>query len=274
MLVCIAGKNNIAVDALEYMIENGKHNEYELCVIPNSGVVEDDGWQKSLIKAAKKHDIPIVSLTDLYEASDLVFISLQYEKIIKPELFKSKKLYNMHFAPLPKYKGYYTSILPILNGETQSGVTIHEIDKGIDTGDIISQRMFPIGINETERDLYFNYMMYGLELFKETVGRLLTGDYKARPQGSMGATIAYARDLDYKNPAIDLKRTSYEIHNRLRAFIFPEFQLPKANGYSIVKSVLTDERISPGVFNVCEEYIEMSGIDGYMIKAFYQKERR
>ena len=52
----------------------------------------------------------------------------------------------------------YTSCLPILNGETITGVTLHKIDSGIDTGYIIKQKVFKININDTARDLYLKYL--------------------------------------------------------------------------------------------------------------------
>ena len=60
------------------------------------------------------------------------------KEIIKTKNFKSNKLFNLHFSLLPSYKGMHTSAFPILNGEKYSGVTIHKIDNGIDTGDIIA----------------------------------------------------------------------------------------------------------------------------------------
>ena len=271
MKVCIAGKNNIAVDALEYLIEKKIMESNDVMIIPNKCVPEYDSWQKSLIQAARKYNIPIVKLEDLYTMEDLVFISLQYERIIKPDKFKSKKLYNLHFAPLPKYKGMYTSILPLINGEKTSGVTIHEIDETIDTGDIISQKFFEIDLQDTERDLYFKYLKYGFELFKETVSQLLSGEYTAIPQSNIDSTIAYERDLNYKGSEVDLKRTSFEIHNRIRAFIFEEFQLPENRGYRIYKSVLTDKKKTAQMFVPNDSYIEITGIDGYVIKAYYRK---
>lgn len=270
MKICIAGKNNIAVDALECLIKMEGVDIGDLMIIPNACVLEYDSWQRSLIKLARDHGIPSVQLEELYNIEDLIFISLQYERIIKPEKFKSNKLYNMHFALLPKYKGMYTSIIPLINGETISGVTIHEIDESIDGGDIISQKSFAIDLQDTERDLYFKYLEYGAELFRETVPVLLSGEYEATPQGKIGSTIHYGRDLNYKEGNVDLKRTSFEIHNRIRAFIFEEFQLPEVNGYKIYKTILTDEKKQAKLFNPKDSYIEITGVDGYVIKAYYR----
>ena len=68
-----------------------------------------------------------------------------------------------------------------------------------------------------------------------------------------------------------MKRTSFEIHNRIRAFIFEEFQLPEIRGYRIYKSVLTDKKKTAQMFVPNDSYIEITGIDGYVIKAYYRK---
>ena len=61
----------------------------------------------------------------------------------------------------------YTSALPIINNELETGVTLHKIDSGIDTGDIIDQIKFKIENNFTARDLYFKYLFYSKELLKK-----------------------------------------------------------------------------------------------------------
>ncbi|EAK1781968.1 hypothetical protein CVR99_08615, partial [Campylobacter upsaliensis] len=147
MKVCIAGKNDIAVNALEFLLTF--YEPKDLIVVPNQNDEGKDTWQRSLKKVAQKYGVKIVSLEECYSVKDLLFISLEFDLIIKPEKFVSKRLFNIHFSNLPKYKGVYTSIMPILYGENEAGVTLHYIDDGIDTGDIISQRLFKIGLNDT-----------------------------------------------------------------------------------------------------------------------------
>ena len=83
----------------------------------------------------------------------IFFISLEFDKIINTSLFKTTNLFNIHFSLLPRYKGMYTSILPILNGDKISGVTLHKIDRGIDTGDIIDKCSFRL-ILLTQQEIY------------------------------------------------------------------------------------------------------------------------
>ena len=139
MFICVAGKNNIAVDVLEYLIRinNGR---YELGVVCNKTETGKNSWQKSLRFFSQRFNVPEYHLEDMYMRDDLIFISLEFDKIVNPDLFKDARLFNIHFSLLPSYKGMYTSAIPILNGEEMVGVTFHEIDKGIDTGNINAQK--------------------------------------------------------------------------------------------------------------------------------------
>ena len=169
--ICIAGKNEIAVNSLKYIVEN--YGEYEIWVIPNQGDNGENSWQPSLRLEAQNMQIPIKELGEVYPVEDLIFISLEYDKIIRPGKFKSNQLYNIHFSKLPKYKGMFTSVMPILNGEKESGVTLHLIDRGIDTGDIIDQTSFKVGLNDTGRQLYQKYLDTSFTLLKENLDGLV-----------------------------------------------------------------------------------------------------
>ena len=264
--VCIAGKNSIALNALKLM-QTYFHND-EICIIANQTDTGKETWQPSLYHFALQNDINICTLEEVQKIPDVLFISLEFDRLIKTERFCSEKLYNIHFSALPKYKGVYTSITPILNGEISSGVTLHKIDNGIDTGDIIAQRIFKIDINDSARDLYFKYLKQGFMLFRQNIASLIAGDFSLKKQSCEHSSYFSRKDIDVCNIKINLQKTSFEIHNQLRAFIFKEYQLPKFQGFSIKKSVLSDEYIG---YNVLKEYKDkfvISGIDGFKITAF------
>lgn len=267
-MICIAGKNNIAVNSLQYLVDIYGYPAEKLLAVPNSTDNGKDSRQMSLKKYAIDQGIKVVNLESVYIIPDMIFISLEYNEIVKPQLFKTERLFNIHFSLLPKYKGMYTSALPILNGEKESGVTLHYIDEGIDTGDIIAQKRFPIDIQDTCRDLYFKYLQYGFELFKENIDNLIKGNLKAKPQGNIDSTYFSKKSIDYKNIQIDLNRTSFEIHNQIRAFIFEEYQLPEINNVRVFKSVLTGEKIAKNYFEYSNIKFIISGIDGYKIDVF------
>ena len=74
---------------------------------------------------------------------------------------------------MPKYRGCHTNFYQILNGEKYSGVSLHKIDKGIDTGDIIDQVKFKVRLNDTAYDNYKLLMKYSHILFKKNLIKIL-----------------------------------------------------------------------------------------------------
>lgn len=268
-MICIAGKNNVAVDSTMYLLDEYGISEKELLILPNDSDSGCDGWQKSLKKLALDKKLTIVNLEDIYKEKNLLFISLEYNKIIDVHKFESKRLYNIHFSLLPKYKGMYTSMLPILHGELFSGVTLHEIDSGIDTGNIIAQLKFEIDINDTSRDLYMKYNTKAVELFKENISNLINDNFVSYPQPNIKSTYYSKNSVNFKKIEIDFRKTSYEIHNQIRSYIFTEYQLPDINGYKITKTYLTKEKSDiPNCIIDRGKYFEITGIDRYIILAF------
>ncbi len=116
----------------------------------------DDGiscWQPSLLHFASELSIEVVTLNTLQEMDNLIFLSLKFNRIVGSAVFKSKRLYNIHFSALPAYKEMYISALPILHGAHLSGDMLHEIDPWIDTAPIIDQAISDLPETWTARDL-------------------------------------------------------------------------------------------------------------------------
>lgn len=268
MIICIAGQNDIAVQGTRFILEEGLVSKDNLRVCFNLSDDGNDTFQPSFRRFARKQGLEECRIQDLYSIKRLIFISLEYDRLIPIEKFGCKNLYNTHFSLLPKYKGMYTSIWPILNGEKFCGVTLHEIDSGIDTGDIIDQIKVEISINDTCRDLYLKKIEAGIKLFKKYFIKLLKNEYLATPQSHKESMYFSKNSICLKNISIDLQKTSFEIHNQLRAYIFPEYQLPSIQNNFIYKSIITDDFIGPKVFIEDNEKIILSGIDGFKIKAY------
>ena len=87
--ICVAGKNDIAVDVLEFCINKYKE-EYEIVAVTNRNDIGKDTWQRSLRKYCVTNDIKIISLEETYDISNLVFLSVEFDRIIKTELFKTE----------------------------------------------------------------------------------------------------------------------------------------------------------------------------------------
>lgn len=231
-LVCIAGKNDIAVECLELIIGMGWPAE-SICVVLNKDDTGRSTWQKSLGFYARKNGIRIAELEEVKAMREVWFFSVEFDRILRPREFASSQLFNVHFSKLPAYRGVSTSVWPILRGEKESGVTFHRIDAGIDTGPIIHQRAFAIGGDWTARDLYFNYLSEGVSLFRESIQLLLSGEAREVPQDESAASLFRRRDIDFKAIKIDLEGSVRQVLAQLRAYAFWEYQLPIVFGRKV-----------------------------------------
>lgn len=263
MNVCIAGKNNIAVDVCNFIVEH--FNNVNIFALVNKADDGIDGWQKSFLKYVRNTPkVNLVSLDFLYSISDLVFISTEFDKIIKPDRFISRSLYNIHFSLLPKYKGVFTSVWPILNNEKYSGVTLHKIDNGIDTGDIIAQKKFLIKNDETAYSLYHKFIKNGTDLVIKYLEKLIAGNVYSTPQGIVGSTYYSKHSINFRNLNVDLNCTAAQIDAQIRAFYFPTYQIPQVYGACIVRTSITTHRSieRPGIIlSETESFIKISTVD-------------
>ena len=243
MYICIAGKNKCAVDAIKFLLLQ-KIKKNNLLILPNNNDNGIDNWQPSLKKFAKENKIKISKLNELYSLKELFFFSLEYDKIININKFKSVNLFNFHFSLLPKYRGCHTNFLQIYNGEKFSGISLHKIDKGIDTGDIIDQIKFKIKINDTAFDNYKKLMNFSVKLFKKNFNNILNKKYKLKKQILYKGSYYNRASVNYKKIIkINLKNSSVKNHNKIRSLIFPPYQYPFVNGVKIVKSIYRNKKI-------------------------------
>ena len=168
-------------------------------------------------------------------------MSTEYDKIIDPEKFKSPELFNVHFSLLPKYKGMSTSILQILNGESETGVTLHKIRSGIDTGEIVDQQRIAIDWDMNSYDVYKKCLKAGVDIIKKNLKDLIDGNYKITPQNAEMSTYYSKDEIDYKHLRLNIKRTAHQIHNQIRAFAFRQYQLLTYNKIGLIGSTITNQ---------------------------------
>lgn len=262
MQICIAGKNNIAIDVCSYIIEN--YPDIKLVAVVNETDNGTDGFQRSFSKYIRERKISIVELQELYTISDLIFLSLEYDRIIKPSRFATNKLFNIHFSLLPEYKGMYTSALPILHGALKTGVTLHAIDLGIDTGDVLYQKEINLAPNETAKALYLKYIALGTELVLDNIHSIIHELYIAKSQKDEGSTYYSKKAINFSNIEIDLNVTAWQLSCQIRAYNFRDYQLPKVYGFDIVAVEIRNSKSIKSAGSILEdnlEYICLSTID-------------
>jgi len=165
------------------------------------------------------------TLARFKELNPDIGISGWFGYLLKPELLQVFKVgcINLHTAYLPWNRGWYTNVWPILDG-SPAGMTIHFIDPGVDTGDLIAQRLVPVGPTDTGGSLHRKITSGMVDFFKETWPLIRKGEYSRTPQDHARATHHRRADL----AALDLIHLDEdypagELLNLLRARTYPPY---------------------------------------------------
>ena len=161
-------------------------------------------------------------LAKIRDAQPDVALSVYFGYILKPELlglFPSGVL-NLHPAFLPYNRGAYPNVWSIVEG-TPVGATLHYMDAGVDTGDILAQQQLQVDPTDTGQTLYHRLERLCLDLFKEAWPAFKMGRLPRQPQEPCSGTSHRIRDVEAID-AIDLNRayTARELINLLRARTF------------------------------------------------------
>lgn len=107
-----------------------------------------------------------------------VFISILYDKLLEKEYIDSHRCYNFHPGILPYYRGSGVYSWVLINGESETGVTLHEIDYNIDSGPIIEVRKTLIGEYDTAETLFTRCMDILFSMFVHNLAAIICKTYK------------------------------------------------------------------------------------------------
>lgn len=173
---------------------------------------------------AIRHGIPVFQPTTFKDGTALetlrslnpeLIVVVAYGKIL-PEAVLNLPKYgciNVHGSLLPKYRGSAPIQWAVLNGETESGVTIIQMDAGIDTGDMLLKRATPVGENETSGELYDRLRTIGAQACADAIAQIQAGTLKPEKQPEESC---YAPMLTKEMADVDWTRPAQIIHNQIR----------------------------------------------------------
>lgn len=155
-----------------------------------------------------------------------VIVSVLFDYILKPEVINipEKGCINLHPSFLPYNRGQYPNIWSIVDG-TPSGVTLHYIDEGVDTGEIIAQKEVPVDAIDTGQTLYLKLEDACIELFKNTWPQVREKRFLTVGQSEGEGTYHRTKDVE-KIDHIDLDATytGQYLIDVLRARTFPPYK--------------------------------------------------
>ncbi|WP_304221084.1 methionyl-tRNA formyltransferase [Phascolarctobacterium succinatutens] len=228
MRIVFMGTPDFAVGSLQALCESGKHEILAVVTQPD----RPKGRGNKLLQTPVKEYALEQGLT-VYQPQKVKtpeFVELLHE--LQPELivvaafgqFLSKEILelpkygciNVHASLLPKYRGAAPIQYAIIKGEKESGVTIMQMDIGMDTGAMLDKVVVPIEENTTMGELHDALREQGAALLLEVIDKIATGTAVAEPQDNEQAT--YATLLDRSMEHIDWSKTAQEVHNLIRGF--------------------------------------------------------
>ena len=225
MRIVFMGTPDFAVPCLQALIDDG----HDICAVftqPDKPKGRHGVLSAPPVKElALKYDIPVYQPDSLKNdeiksffaslGADLALV-VAYGKILPEEFLNAPKYgcINMHASLLPKLRGAAPIQWSIINGEKRSGVTAMQMDKGLDTGDILLSESVEIRDDETAQELHDELSVLGAQVMRKTLLMLQKGVLLPIRQDDSQST--YAPILTKELSAIDWQKSALQIHNQIR----------------------------------------------------------
>lgn len=223
MKIIFMGTPDFAVGTLRSLAEAG--HEITLVVSqPDKPKGRGHAMVPTPVKVvAEELGIPVFQPMKIREAKDVlekteadVCVVAAFGQIIPASILHMKKYgcINVHASLLPKYRGAAPIQWAVIDGEKESGVTIMQMDEGLDTGDMLAKAIVPLDEKETGGSLFDKLSEAGGRLCVETLAKLEKGEITPEKQGE--SPTAYASMLDKKMGNIDWNKSAVVIERLVR----------------------------------------------------------
>lgn len=225
MKVIFMGTPDFAVGTLEAIIEAG-HEVVLVVTQPDKPKGRSGALQFTPVKeCALAHNIEVFQPTRIrleenvevlrkYDADIMVVAA--FGQILPQSILDMKKYgcINVHASILPKYRGAAPIQWAVINGDEVTGVTIQQMDIGVDTGDIILIKELPIDKDETGGGLFDKLAVIGAKAAVEALAQIENGTVIRTPQNHEEATHVSMISKEFGN--IDWNRSAVEIERLIR----------------------------------------------------------
>ena len=223
MKIIFMGTPDFAVGTLRSLAEAG-HESTLVVSQPDKPKGRGHAMVPTPVKAvAEELGIPVFQPVKIREAKDVlekteadVCVVAAFGQIIPASILHMKKYgcINVHASLLPKYRGAAPIQWAVIDGEKESGVTIMQMDEGLDTGDMLAKAIVPLDEKETGGSLFDKLSEAGGRLCVETLAKLEKDEITPEKQGE--SPTAYASMLDKKMGNIDWNKSAVVIERLVR----------------------------------------------------------
>lgn len=227
MRIIFAGTPDFAAEALKALIESS-HQVIAVYSQPDRPAGRGRQLKASPVKElALEHNIPVYQPLNLKDTSEHeqienlnadVMVVVAYGVILPKAVLDAPKhgCLNIHASILPRWRGAAPIQRAILAGDKESGVTIMQMDVGLDTGDMLTIQRTPIEASDTGSSLHDRLATIGAEALLETLDKISNNTLEPVVQDD--SLSNYAKKLDKQEAAIDWTDSAENIVNKIQAF--------------------------------------------------------
>ncbi len=159
------------------------------------------------------------SLAAIRALAPELIVVVAYGQILPKSLLEIPRhgCLNVHTSLLPRHRGAAPIQWAILDGDSETGITLMLMDPGLDTGPVLTQVRTPIAPSDTAESLHDRLATLGAELLLETLPQWVAGAITPQPQPADGAT--YARKIERQDGLLDWSLPSVRLWNRVRGLV-------------------------------------------------------
>jgi methionyl-tRNA formyltransferase len=219
--------HSVGVRCLQVLLDHGIQIPL---VVSHQDNPRENIWFDSVARFAHDHHLPLIqpdspntrSLQNTLKAlkPDFIF-SFYYRNMLDPEILALAKqgAYNLHGSLLPKYRGRVPINWAVIQGETETGATLHAMTAKPDQGDILAQEVVSIGPDETAHEVFLKVVDAGEKALRKVLPDLIAGTAKHSPQQL--AKGSYFGGRKPEDGRIDWSQSAQAIHNLVRGVAPP-----------------------------------------------------
>jgi methionyl-tRNA formyltransferase len=240
--VAFAGTPEFAVPALR-ALAGSSHSLVGVLTQPDRPAGRGRELKKSPVKQiALELGLPLAQPAQLKSAGERaalvqwasdVLVVVAYGLLLPPAALAVPRLgcLNIHASLLPRWRGAAPIQRAILAGDAQTGVTIMQLDEGLDTGPVLAQRRVTIAEWMAAAQLQAQLAVQGAALLLETLSAIEAGQTRPEPQPATGAT--YAHKIEKREARVDWTQDAAAIERQVRAF----------NPWPVAETIWRDQRL-------------------------------
>lgn len=256
--------------------------------------VRDDSEDLVLIEICKKYNIPrlkhpkvnseeFLELVSEYKCD--IFVSMSFNQIFRTQIINltSKKMINCHAGLLPFYRGRNILNWALINDEKEFGVSVHYVDEGIDTGDIIVQNSYEISDNDSYATLLERAYDYCADTLYEALDQIDKGTADRIVQETVHPVGMYCGQRKAGDEVLDWNQESRDIFNFIRAICRPGPMahthcsrgfLVKINKADEVKNAPTYKGVPGQVIGKDNDGVYVKTLDSFIKITDYESEKK